>query len=307
MESIIKIQDLSKVFHIPLTLKKVVALSDLTLSIEPGEVFGYLGPNGSGKTTTFKLLMGLIYPTSGRMWLWGNPIIGIDQKRKIGFLPENPSFYGYLKAKEYLHFTGRLFDFDRKQRQSKVASLLDLVGLKDRQNEMIRTFSKGMLQRLGLAQALINDPELLILDEPMSGLDPLGRKEVRDILLQLKERGRTIIFSTHILSDVEAVCDRVGILINGRLKDCGPIETMLSPKIKSFEICVKGLSDATLRHIKEQGMHYIQRGDETFINANEPDSHALLTYLLKQGGTLLSFTARKETIEEIYVNELKSR
>ncbi len=163
-----------------------------------------------------------------------------------------------------------------------------------------------MLQRLGLAQALINDPELLILDEPMSGLDPLGRKEVKDIMLELKAQGKTIIFSTHILSDVETVCDRVGIIINGRLKDCGPIENLLNPKIKSFEICIKGLPIETINHLRERGLPLIQRGEESFIRVEEVKVNDMLHDLLKKGGELISFIPRKETLEDLYVSQIKS-
>jgi len=305
MIPIIKTKNLTKEFSTPFVLKKIPALRDLNLKVDPGEVFGYLGPNGAGKTTTFKLLLGLIHPTKGNIDLWGKPHVQIDLKSRIGFLPESPCFYGYLKANDYLHFSGQLFGLKRKERQKKVDSLLELAGLKDHSNELIKTYSKGMLQRLGVAQALINDPELLIMDEPMAGLDPLGRKEVRDIILQLKNEGKTIIFSTHILSDVETVCDRVGILINGKLKDCGPLEKLLTPKIKSFEISIKGLSRETIGQVEERGLRLIQRGMESFIVAKEEEVYGILSYLLERGGVLLSFTPRKETIEDIYVSELK--
>lgn len=178
--------------------------------------------------------------------------------------------------------------------------------MKDHKNALIKTYSKGMLQRLGLAQALINDPELLILDEPMSGLDPLGRKEVKDIMLELKAQGKTIIFSTHILSDVETVCDRVGIIIKGKLNDCGPIENLLNPKIKSFEICMKGLPIETINNLRERGLPLIQRGEEAFIRVAEVEVNDVLHDLLKRGGELISFIPRKETLEDIYVSQIKS-
>ena len=279
---------------------------DLSLEVMNGEVFGFLGPNGAGKTTTFKLLVGLLHPTRGKILLWGENHYRIELKSKIGFLPESPYFYNYLKAKEYLHLCGQLFGINFMECQKKIDTLLERVGLITHKNSLIKTFSKGMLQRLGLAQALINDPELLIFDEPMSGLDPLGRKEVRDIMLELKAQGKTIIFSTHILSDVETVCDRVGIIIKGKLKDCGPIENLLNPKIKSFEICIKDLPIETINNLRERGLSLIQRGKEAFIRIEEVEVNDLLQELLKKGGELISLMPRKETLEDIYVSQIQS-
>jgi len=306
MNQIVKTIDLTKEFQSSFPFRKVTALTDLSLEVKRGEIFGFLGPNGAGKTTTFKLLLGLLHPTRGKIFLWGEDHDKIELKSKIGFLPESPYFYNYLKAKEYLHLCGQLFGITFKKRQHKVDSLLELVGLKDHKNALIKTYSKGMLQRLGLAQALINDPELLILDEPMSGLDPLGRKEVRDIMLELKAQGKTIIFSTHILSDVETVCDRVGIIIKGKLKDCGPIENLLNPKIKSFEICIKGLPIETINNLRERGLPLIQRGEESFIQVEEVKVNDLLHDLLNKGGELISLIPRKETLEDLYVSQIKS-
>lgn len=302
--AVIRTENLSKYFRSPFALKQIPALIDLDLQIEPGEVFGYVGPNGAGKTTTFKLLLGFIRPSRGTCLLWGADPGGIAVKSKVGFLPESPYFYAYLNVKEYLVFCGRLFGLPPQKLQRTIDALLDQVGLSAQKNKLIKHLSKGMLQRLGLAQALINDPELLILDEPMSGLDPLGRKEVRDMLLRLKRQGKTIIFSTHILADVETVCDRVGILINGRLKDCGPLETLLSPKIKSVEICVKGLPEDALRTVEAQGVPLIKKGTETVLTVREEEAARLLSHLMTRGGTLVSFFPRKETLEDIYVTEI---
>jgi len=306
MNQVIKTIDLTKEFQSSFPFRKFKALTDLSLEVKRGEVFGFLGPNGAGKTTTFKLLVGLLHPTRGKIFLWEEDHYKIELKSKIGFLPESPYFYNYLKAKEYLHLCGQLYGITFKKRQHKVDSLLELVGLKDHKNALIKTYSKGMLQRLGLAQALINDPELLILDEPMSGLDPLGRKEVRDIILELKAQGKTIIFSTHILSDVETVCDRVGIIIMGKLSDCGPIENLRNPKIKSFEICIKGLPIETINNLRERGLPLIQRGEEAFMQIEEVKVNDLLHDLLNKGGELISLIPRKETLEDLYVSQIKS-
>ena len=301
MIPIIKTENLSKEFQTSFSLKKTKALIDLSLEVRQGEVFGFLGPNGAGKTTAFKLLLGLLYPTRGKIFLWGKEKNTIECKSKSGFLPESPYFYNYLKAKEYLHLCGQLLGVKFKERRKRVDHLFELVGLKNNKNDRIRTYSKGMLQRLGLAQALINDPELLILDEPMSGLDPLGRKEVRDIVFDLKNNGKTIIFSTHILSDVEAVCDRVGIIFKGRLKECGPLEDILQPQIKSYDISVKGLSTEIVNNLEGHALFLLQRGDETFIQVEEEKVNELLPHLLEKGGKLISFSPRKETLENLYV------
>jgi len=306
MNQIIKTRDLTKEFQTSFTFRKVKALTDLSIEVKRGEVFGFLGPNGAGKTTTFKLFLGLLHPTRGEIFLWGEDHCKIELKSKIGFLPESPYFYNYLKAKEYLDLCGQLCGINYKERQNKIDTLLERLGLITHKNSLIKTFSKGMLQRLGLAQALIHDPELLILDEPMSGLDPLGRKEVRDIMLELKSQGKTIIFSTHILSDVETVCDQVGIIIKGRLKDCGPIQNLLNPKIKSFEICIKGLPIETINDLRERGLPLIQRGEEAFIRVEEMGVNDVLPELLKKGGELISFIPQKETLEDIYVSQIKS-
>ena len=193
------------------------ALDRLTLEVAPGEVFGFLGPNGAGKTTTLKLLMQLVYPTSGQAELLGRPLGDLHAKQRIGYLPENPYFYDYLTAEELLRYIAALFGYDSQERRARASRLLDEVGIGAERRLQLRKFSKGMLQRVGIAQALINDPELLILDEPMSGLDPLGRREVRALILRLRDRGRTVFFSSHVLSDIEEICDRIGIIHGGRI------------------------------------------------------------------------------------------
>ena len=204
--------------------RRVKALDSLNLQVEGGEIFGYLGPNGAGKTTTFKLLLGLIFPTSGTASILGENIREVGFKAKVGFLPEQPYFYDYLTGEEFLSFYAQLFRFDKKTCKQKAQTLLETVGLAEAGSTQLRKFSRGMLQRIGIAQALINDPELVILDEPLSGLDPVGRKEIRDIILQLKADGRTVIFSSHILSDVEMICDRIGVLMHGQLQSVESVD-----------------------------------------------------------------------------------
>src|SRR5579872_5264432 len=196
-------------------------LDNLSLQVEDGEVLGFLGPNGAGKTTTLKLLMGLIFPTAGTARIRGRGIDDVEMHREIGYLPEQPYFYDYLTARELLDYYARFFGYDAAERRARVERFLQMVGLGDAAGVQLRKFSKGMLQRAGIAQAILHDPKVVFLDEPMSGLDPVGRREVRDIILQLKEKGRTVFFSTHILSDAEVLCDRVGVLVGGKLQGVG--------------------------------------------------------------------------------------
>src|SRR6187397_660037 len=212
------------------------ALDRLTLDVEAGEVFGFLGPNGAGKTTTLKLLMQLVFPSSGRAEILGRPLGDVAVKRRIGFLPENPYFYDYLTAEELLTYFASLFGYRGAERRARASRLLDEVGIGAERKLQLRKFSKGMLQRVGIAQALINEPELVIFDEPMSGLDPLGRRDVRALILSLRDKGVTVFFSSHVLSDAEALCSRVAILAKGRLVTTGRLSDMLAFQIQGWEL-----------------------------------------------------------------------
>src|SRR6186713_2937652 len=225
------------------------ALDGLTLSIAPGEVFGFLGPNGAGKTTTLKLLMQLIYPTSGYAEILDRPVGDVSVKRRIGYLPESPYFYDYLTAEELLDYYAALFGYERVERRRRVSALLDRVGIAGERRLPLRKFSKGMIQRVGIAQALINDPEVVFFDEPMSGLDPLGRREVRNMILSLRDRGCTVFFSSHVLSDAEALCNRVAVLAHGKLVANGRISDLQAFDIRGWELIVSGLTRESLeRH-----------------------------------------------------------
>src|SRR5437762_3164265 len=219
------------------------ALDRLTLEIAPGEVFGFLGPNGAGKTTTLKLLMQLVFPTSGRAEILGRPLGALDVKRRLGYLPENPYFYDYLTAEELLAYFARLFGYRGAEIRGRVSRLLDEVGIGAERRLQLRKFSKGMLQRVGIAQALINDPELVIFDEPMSGLDPLGRRDVRSLILRLRDRGCTVFFSSPVLSDADAAFSRVAILAKGRLVASGRLTDMLELRARGWEMVVAGASE----------------------------------------------------------------
>src|SRR6202042_299256 len=212
------------------------SLDHLTLEVNQGEAFGFLGPNGAGKTTTLKLLMGLIFPTSGTARVRGRSINDVRMHREIGYMPEQPYFYDYLTARELLAYFARFFGFNAAERKERVDRFLDLVGLSAAANVQLRKFSKGMLQRVGIAQAILHDPNVVFLDEPMSGLDPVGRREVRDIILELKRQGRTVFFSTHILSDAEMLCDRVAVLVGGKLQGVGAPNEIVSMQVYAMEI-----------------------------------------------------------------------
>src|SRR5438034_1001578 len=219
------------------------AVDRLTLEVRPGEVFGFLGPNGAGKTTTLKLLMQLVFPTSGRAEMLGYPAGDLRLKQRIGYLPENPYFYDHLTAEELLTYFAALFGCRAAEARARASRLLDEVGIAAERRLQLRKFSQGMLQRVGIAQALVNDPELVIFDEPMSGLDPLGRREVRTLILKLRDRGCTVFFSSHVLSDAEALCSRVAILAKGRLVAGGRLDEMLAFKARGWELVVSGLAD----------------------------------------------------------------
>lgn len=233
--AVINIENLTKVYT-GKKLQKVTALKDLSLSIKQGEVFGFLGPNGAGKSTTIKVLMGLVKPTSGTVEVAGHNASDLRAKRKIGYLPENPAFYDYLTANEYLQFVSKAHHIPKPTTNQRIEQVLQQVSLLEARNRKIRGYSKGMVQRLGVAQTLIHDPDIFILDEPMSGLDPLGRTLVKDIILDLKAKGKSIFFSTHITADVESICDRVGIIKDGSLRSVEKVDDILTKGIKGYQV-----------------------------------------------------------------------
>ena len=235
----IDVHDLKKTYRTPFTRKRVEALRGVSFSVERGHIFGFVGPNGAGKTTTIRTLMGLIRPTSGRAMLLGHPLPSREARSRIGFLPESPYFYDYLTVGELCDLAGRLFGVAPAARRKRADELIARVGLAGARGLSLKKFSKGMLQRAGLAQALMNDPELVVLDEPMSGLDPIGRKEVRDLILELRDQGKTVFFSTHILSDVEAITDRVAIIARGQLQAHGTPAELVSRSLRGFDITVR--------------------------------------------------------------------
>ncbi len=307
-ETIIKIESLTKVFRVGFFRKKVKAVNDLSLEVYRGEIFGFLGPNGAGKTTSIKILMGLLFPTSGRATLFGYSPFDIRAKSKIGFLPENPYFYEYLTGYEFLEFYATLFGLPRSIRSARVERLLEQVGLSHAKNLPLRKYSKGMIQRIGIAQALINDPDLVVLDEPMSGLDPIGRKEVRDIIFQLKEQGKTVFFSSHILQDVEMICDRVAILIKGQLRKIGVLSELLSEQTGyKYELSASKLSPTTAGHLKNMAEKVLVPGpDRVTVVIPQKKVEEALQLILREKGQLESLQPIKGTLEDLFVEQVRS-
>lgn len=264
---------------------KVDALKDLTLDIEKGEIFGFLGPNGAGKSTTIKLLMGLLHPSSGNANIMGKDIASTDARRHVGYLPENPAFYDYLSAEEYLHFVGKTFSMPVSQLREKTEDLLRRLELWDARKRLIRTYSKGMVQRVGLAQVLLHEPQVYILDEPMSGLDPLGRALVKDLILDLKARGKCVFFSTHIIADVETICDRVGIILRGELRSVERVETIMTEGIIGFNLSIRerGSNTTSERYVAKEDLPKVMRELQAAgceISLIEPNRKSLEDFFL---------------------------
>jgi ABC-2 type transport system ATP-binding protein len=284
------------------------ALDALTLAVEAGEVFGFLGPNGAGKTTTLKLLMQLVYPTSGRAEILGRPPGDRAMKRRIGFLPENPYFYDYLTAEELLTYFAGLFGYPVAERRARAARLLDEVGIGAERRLQLRKFSKGMLQRVGIAQALINDPELVVFDEPMSGLDPLGRRDVRALILRLRDRGCTVFFSSHVLSDAEALCSRVAILARGRLVASGRLSDMLALHPRGWELVVGGLPEAAVPAIAPRVSQVVRIGDGRYELQLplDPPPDRIMADLLAAGAHIVSLNPVRDTLEDVFVQQVTS-
>ena len=247
---VVETRNLTKIYRDFWGRQKVRALKALDLEVKRGEVFGLLGPNGSGKTTTMKLLLGLLFPTSGDVLVLGKPATDVEKNEKVGYLPEESYLYRFLNAEETLDFYGRLFNISGAVRRQRVAQLINMVGLESAKRRQLREYSKGMTRRIGLAQALINDPELILLDEPTSGLDPIGTKNMKDLILELKSQGKTVIMSSHLLADVQDVCDRIGILHQGELKELGRVEDLLKVSDQT-EIRASGLSEDARRRIEQ--------------------------------------------------------
>jgi len=275
------------------------ALQPLTLTVNEGETFGFLGPNGAGKTTTLKILMGIIFPTAGSARILGRDFCDPEVKREIGFLPEQPYFYDYLTASELLDYYAQLSGVPQPERRKRIPALLERVGLADEGKKQLRKFSKGMLQRVGIAQAIIHDPKLIFLDEPMSGLDPIGRREMRELLQSLKDDGKTLFLTTHILSDAEALCDRVAVIHEGELRGIGVVEDLTSKTADKTEVVWQGIHALTSvsSFLSEQHV----TGDMVRAVASSTEADLLLEKLRQQGARVISLTPLHGTLEDYFV------
>ncbi|MGA7226120.1 MAG: ABC transporter ATP-binding protein [Candidatus Acidiferrales bacterium] len=295
----IEIKGLTKDYPVGFWRKRMRrSLDYLTLSVEEGETFGFLGPNGAGKTTTMKLLMGLIFPTAGTARIRGRSIADVRMHREIGYMPEQPYFYDYLTARELLDYFARFFGYGAAERNERVTRFLELVGLTAAGDVQLRKFSKGMLQRVGIAQAILHEPQVVFLDEPMSGLDPVGRREVRDIILDLKRQGRTVFFSTHILSDAEMLCDRVGILVGGKLQGVGAPEELVSMEVLGMEIFFEvRAGGAPPRSLAARAT---QTGNRFRVEVPEAELYTALEELRGSEARILSVTPLRPSLEDYF-------
>jgi ABC-2 type transport system ATP-binding protein len=302
----VEIKELTKDYAVGFWKKRPRrALDGLSLTVEPGEIFGILGPNGAGKTTTLKILFRLIFPTSGMARILGRDLNDLSLHSRLGFLPENPSFYDHLSPEEFMMFAAGLLSLSPREARRRTGELLDRAGLADVKTLRIRKLSKGMVQRLGIAQALVNNPDVIFLDEPMSGLDPMGRREVRNLILDLRREGKTVLFSTHILSDAEALCDRVAILNRGRLLGCGELQHILAMRASATEMVLENPSQEVLSELSPYARTIVRTGTQVRIEFEEKhDSNTLLQRALAGGARVCSFNPVKSSLEEFFVAQM---
>ncbi len=306
---VIRIEHLHKTYRTGFRMRRQEVIKDLSLTVREGEIYGFIGPNGAGKTSTIKILVGLAHATSGTISLFGKKGPRPEQKALIGFLPERPYFYEYLTAREFLDFYGQLFGVPAPVRARRADKLLERVKLSAWRDTPLHKFSKGMLQRVGVAQALINDPKLVILDEPMSGLDPLGRMLIRDLIVGLKSQHKTVFFSSHILSDVELICDRVGILVDGRMRGEGTLDELLNNKTRFIEIVVRPpleKLEALRSGLASLAMDVSVQGEERLLVrvGDAAQKRDVLNWLRDRDVDIESLIPRRESLEELFVDEL---
>jgi len=298
--------DLTKDYRLGFWRNRVKrALDGLNLRVEAGEVFGLLGPNGAGKTTTLKLIFRLIFPTSGTARIFGKPLDDLSVSARVSYLPENPAFYDHLTAEEFLNYAASLYGLRAVERRRRSGELIEQLGLAASRNVQLRKYSKGMIQRLGIAQALINDPDLVFLDEPMSGLDPLGRREVREVILRLKERKKTVFFSTHILSDAETLCDRVAVLNHGRLEGCGELNAILRLGVTNTELVLEAPSAEVMAGLVPYASSVIRTGERVRLEiAEESKVGRSLEIILRGNAKLISMNPVKRSLEDYFLQKV---
>jgi len=303
MADVLELRDVRKAFRQGFIPRRRDVLRGISFSVAEGEIFGYLGPNGAGKTTTIKCVLGLIFPDGGTIRLFGHPPLAVKARAGLGFLPENPYFYDYLSGFEFLDFYAQLFGLPKAERRERIARLLRRVGLEKAAGLPLRKYSRGMLQRVGLAQALVNDPSFLVLDEPLGGLDPLGRKEIRDVILGLKDAGKTILFTSHILQDIEMICDRVAILVGGRIHSQGRLADLVSEKILFTEMTVSGVEPEKITAL---GQSLSVQGNRILLKVyDEAGVEAVLSLVREKKGRLHALIPRLQTLEDIFVDAVK--
>lgn len=287
-------------------MRPVEAVREVDLEVRPGEIFGFIGPNGAGKTTTIKILTGLILPTAGEAWLREIPVSDPGSRSRLGFLPEGTFFHDYLTGREFLDFHGALLGIPKEVRRERIPKLLERVGLAHAADRQIRRYSKGMRQRAGLAQALIGDPEIVILDEPMSGLDPLGRKDVRDVILSLRDEGKTVFFSSHILEDAEVICDQVAIILSGKVVKQGYLDELLGQEVVGSELVVEGISESVHAELQGRARRAVVQGSRFLFEFDgESDGEKALDVVRASGGRVRSFVPKRRSLEDLLLEGLQ--
>ncbi|HTO53533.1 MAG TPA: ABC transporter ATP-binding protein [Myxococcota bacterium] len=302
----IRTRALHKTFRTGFWMRPVEAVRDVDLEVKAGEIFGFIGPNGAGKTTTIKMLTGLVLPSSGEAWVNEIPASDPESRAGLGFLPEGTFFHDYLSAREFLDFHGALLRIPKQLRRERIPKLLERVGLSGAADRQIRRYSKGMRQRAGLAQALIGDPQIVILDEPMSGLDPLGRKEVRDVILSLRDEGKTVFFSSHILEDAEVICDQVAIILSGKIVKQGYLDELLGQELVGSELVVEGISESLHEELGRQARRAVVQGNRfMFEFAGESDGEKALDRVRESGGRIRSYVPKRKSLEDLLLEGLE--
>jgi ABC-2 type transport system ATP-binding protein len=304
-ESILNITNLVKDYKTGFTGKKTRVLRDVSFDVRKGEVFGFVGPNGAGKTTTFKSILGFVSPTEGKIELLGKEHTNSEAKSRIGYLPENPYFYDYLTGEELLRYMGELQGLPRKVLNERTDELLRKVRMEHAKKLQMRKYSKGMLQRIGVAQALVNDPEFLILDEPMSGLDPIGRREIKDLILEEKRKGKTILLSSHMLSDVEALCDRVGIIMGGKVIKIGNIGDLLKEIHTDYEMHIEGSGEDVKQCVKDLRVEMDQRAGYIVLKFDEDMKRKVLEAVTRTQAEIVSIHPLRKSLEGLFVEEAR--